>query len=206
MKNNLVLFLGIFFLASCEMESMSDIQPDQEFAAADLLSEGVDTDMLNTQIKLESDLEASAKIDGQSIESLIDGCALGPGYWKSHSNFRNTKYDPTWVLLPNGPETPFYISDATWIEIFKTPPAGNAYYLLAHQFMAAKLNVWNVYRDVDPSAVLAELNAAEILFKTFTPAQVASLPKNSPERSQMLTLGSKLENFINSLSSPEYCD
>jgi len=52
MKKLLVPFLAILFLASCGMESMTDMQPDQEITAEDLLSEGVATDMLNTQMRL----------------------------------------------------------------------------------------------------------------------------------------------------------
>ncbi|MEN2283279.1 hypothetical protein AAGF08_14130 [Algoriphagus sp. SE2] len=52
MKKLLLPFLAILFLASCEMESMNDIQPDQEIASADLLSEGGGPDMFNTNMRL----------------------------------------------------------------------------------------------------------------------------------------------------------
>ncbi|RPA66876.1 DUF1566 domain-containing protein [Cyclobacteriaceae bacterium YHN15] len=52
MKKLLLPFLAILFLASCGMESMNDMQPDQEITAEDLLSEGIDTDMLNTNMRL----------------------------------------------------------------------------------------------------------------------------------------------------------
>lgn len=129
-------------------------------------------------------------------------CYPGPGYWKTHSEFGPASYDDTWALLPNGASTTFYLSGSPWLEVFKTAPAGNAYYQLAHHFMAAKLNVLS---GADASAVSAELNAAENLFNIYTPAQVAALPKNSPVRSQIITLASELDNFNNSLSSPESC-
>jgi hypothetical protein len=129
-------------------------------------------------------------------------CYPGPGYWKTHSEFGPATYDDTWAKLSNGASTPFYLSGLTWFEVFNTAPAGNAYFQLAHHFMATKLNLLS---GADPSAVTAELNAAEALLNTYTPAQVASLPKNSPVRSQMLTLASNLDNFNNSLSSPESC-
>jgi hypothetical protein len=52
MKKLLVPFFAILFLASCGLESMTDMQPDQEITAEDLLSEGIATDMLNTQMRL----------------------------------------------------------------------------------------------------------------------------------------------------------
>lgn len=54
MKKLLLPFLAILFLASCDMESMTDMQPDQEITNADLLSEGINTDMLNTNMRLTS--------------------------------------------------------------------------------------------------------------------------------------------------------
>lgn len=52
MKKLPLLFFAILFLSSCEMESMNDMQPNQEITSADLLSEGVGTDMLNTNMRL----------------------------------------------------------------------------------------------------------------------------------------------------------
>ena len=52
MKKLLVPFLAILFLASCGMESMNDMQPDQEITAEELFSEGIATDMLNTQMRM----------------------------------------------------------------------------------------------------------------------------------------------------------
>ena len=72
------------------------------------------------------------------------GCTLTQGYWKTHSEFGPAPYDSTWAQLPNGASTPFYYSGKTWYQVFQTSPAGgNAYYQLAHQYMAARLNVLN---------------------------------------------------------------
>ncbi|MCL6257685.1 hypothetical protein M3O96_01205 [Aquiflexum sp. TKW24L] len=130
-------------------------------------------------------------------------CYHGPGYWKTHSEFGPAQYDETWALLSNGASTPFYLSGSTWLQVFNTAPARNAYYQLAHHFMAAKLNVLS---GADPSAVSAELNAAEAQLNTYTPAQVAALPMNSPVRAQMLALASNLDNYNNSLSSQGSCN
>lgn len=54
MKKLLSPFLAILFLASCGMESMTGMQPDQEITSADLLSEGTDTDMSNAQMRISS--------------------------------------------------------------------------------------------------------------------------------------------------------
>lgn len=71
MKKLLVPFLAILFLASCGMESMTDLQPDQEITAEDLLSEGVGTDMLNTNMRLAQAAAGSCDDDCIEPESEI---------------------------------------------------------------------------------------------------------------------------------------
>ncbi|HKI57391.1 MAG TPA: hypothetical protein VKB31_09590, partial [Trueperaceae bacterium] len=57
------------------------------------------------------------------------------GYWKNHTS------NPAWADV-GGPDAPFFYSGMSWIELFNTPPShGNAYIQLAHQYMAAVLNV-----------------------------------------------------------------
>ncbi|SIO14580.1 hypothetical protein [Algoriphagus halophilus] len=40
MKKLLVPFFAILFLTSCGIDSMTDVQPEQEISSADLLSDG----------------------------------------------------------------------------------------------------------------------------------------------------------------------
>jgi hypothetical protein len=80
-----------------------------------------------------------------------------------------------------GPNTPSPTASGTpttafdWYLVFWTPPGGNAFYNLAHQYMAAKLNVLN---GVTPAAnVATAITYAETFFATAgnTPAAVALL-------------------------------
>lgn len=150
-----------------------------------------------------TDLEASAEVRVSCVVPPSEVCTLTLGYWKTHSEFGPAPYDDTWALLPSGASTPFYLSGSTWLQVFNTPPARNAYYQLAHQFMAASLNVLN---GASPSAVSSELSAAEALFNTYTPAQIAAEPKSSPLRAQMLTLASTLDNYNNGIIGPGHCN
>ncbi|MGM0943578.1 MAG: hypothetical protein ACQEW9_00255 [Bacteroidota bacterium] len=52
MKKLIAPFLALLFFASCGMENMNDILPDQELSSTDLLSEGVGTDLLNTNMRI----------------------------------------------------------------------------------------------------------------------------------------------------------
>lgn len=132
------------------------------------------------------------------------GCTYTLGYWKTHSKAGPAPYDPTWALLPGGLEqnTIFFLSGKTWLAVFNTAPAGNAYYQLSQQYMAAKLNVLG---GADPTAAAAAIAAAEALFNTYTPAQVAALPKNSAVRAQFIALSGTLDSYNNGIIGPGHC-
>lgn len=87
--------------------------------------------------------DSTATVDVQ-VPSLNSGCTLTQGYWKTHSDQGPAPYDDAWKKLGDlEEETPFYASGQTWLQVFNTSPKGNAYYILAVQYMAATLNVAN---------------------------------------------------------------
>ncbi len=94
------------------------------------------------------------------------GCTLTQGYWKTHSTYGPAAHpDDTWYDLPGGlgPDTPFFDSGQTWYQVFNTTPkGGNAWYILAHQYMAAVLNQLNGAGDV-PGLASALSDAATLL-------------------------------------------
>jgi hypothetical protein len=68
----------------------------------------------------------------------------------------------------------FYLSGMSWFEVFWEPVAGNPYYNLAHQYMAAYLNELN--NDVPiPSEVDDALAEADSLFKLYAPEDLYSV-------------------------------
>ena len=75
-------------------------------------------------------------------------------------------YYDTWKKI--GENTPFYLSGQTYYQVlWSNPSGGNDYCILAHQFIAAKLNILN---GADTTAeVDTALTRAENFFKTFTP-------------------------------------
>jgi hypothetical protein len=146
--------------------------------------------------------------DGWSVAvnvPCVGGCTLTQGYWKTHSSYGPAPYDGNWAnLLPSGADTIFFLSGQTWYEVFWTPPAGNAYYNLAHQYMAAKLNILN---GADPAAAQAALDAATILFNTYTPDTVATLKGKTGTilRAQFISLATTLDNYNNGYIGPGHC-
>ena len=112
------------------------------------------------------------------------GCTLTQGYWKTHSIYGPAAHpDDTWYLLPGGlgPDTLFFDSTDTWYGVFNTSPkGGNAWYILAHQYMAAVLNQLNGAGDV-PGLADALSDAVVLLDKY-------DLQENIPKKTdQVLT-------------------
>jgi hypothetical protein len=130
------------------------------------------------------------------------GCTLTFGYWKTHSSYGPAPYDDTWALLANGADTTFFLSGQTYYQVLWTAPQGNAYYILAHQYIAAKLNILN---GADPSAAQTAFDAATVLFQTYTPAQIAALKGKSPLRAQFISLAETLDAYNNGLIGPGHC-
>lgn len=66
-------------------------------------------------------------------------CTFTQGYWKNHnSNRKNPNQQIAWPI----PETTL-LCGKTWLEILETPPRGDPWYILAHQWIAARLNAAN---------------------------------------------------------------
>lgn len=130
------------------------------------------------------------------------GCTLTQGYWKTHSNYGPAPYDATWALLPSGPDTTFFLSGLSYYQVLGTKPQGNAYWNLAHQYIAAKLNGLN---GASMSDVQAAFDDATALLEAYTPAQVAALGKNSPVRKQFIALAGTLDTYNNGGIGPGHC-
>lgn len=129
------------------------------------------------------------------------GCTLTQGYWKTHSSKGPAPYDDTWAQLPNGADTPFFLSGQSYYQVLWTPPSGgNAYYILAHQYIAAKLNGLN---GADLSAVQDALKDAEALLIANTPAGIATLKGKA--KAEWTNLASILDSYNNGYIGPGHC-
>ncbi len=125
------------------------------------------------------------------------GCTLTPGYWKTHSIFGPAPYDDTWALI--GENTPFFMSGQTWYGALWTNPAGgNAYWILAHAYIAAKLNILN---GADPTVVTAQLAQAEAFFNAYKPTDKLS----KTLRADIIALAGWLDAYNNGYIGPGHC-
>ncbi|WP_201773578.1 hypothetical protein [Thermus filiformis] len=126
------------------------------------------------------------------------GCTLTQGYWKTHSKYGPAKRDVGWdKIAPSGEDTPFYLSGKSYIDVLRTSPKGNAYYILAHQFIAAQLNILN---GADGSAVSGAMAWAEAFFSAYGPGNV---PKD--QAAQAKSYANLLDQYNNGCIGPGHC-
>lgn len=145
---------------------------------------------------------------GTFVLTVTDyGCTLTQGYWKTHSEYGPAPYDDTWAMLEDGADTEFYDTGMTWYEVFQTPVKGNAYYQLAHQYMAAYLNMLNgawLPEDVQNALDWAE----ETLFSDYDPDDLNGKGKNANKALQtdFKQLAELLDEYNNGIIGPGHCD
>ncbi len=131
-------------------------------------------------------------------------CTLPKGYWKTHSEYGPAPYDALWANLPQGGDTEFFHSWKSYYEVLWTPPAGgNSYYILAHQYIAAELNI---LAGASGDAVSAEMTAAKALLETYTPAQVLAMKGNDEVKKSFTSLAGKLGEYNDGEIGPGHCD
>ena len=126
------------------------------------------------------------------------GCTLTPGYWKTHSEYGPAPYDDTWAQLPDGADTLFFGTGKSWYQVLWTPPKkGDAYYILAHQYIAAYLNGLN---GANTSALGNALTEAAALLDMY---DTTPIPRSV--RPSFINLASILDQYNNGYTGPGHC-
>ncbi|AEV17195.1 hypothetical protein TCCBUS3UF1_21590 [Thermus sp. CCB_US3_UF1] len=142
--------------------------------------------------------QGSASATVQVNVPCVGGCTLTQGYWKTHSRYGPAPYDDTWAQI--GEDTPFYLSGKGYYQVLWTPPSGgNAYYILAHQFIAARLNILN--GAATTPAVDAALAWAHTFFQTYRPTDSLSKALANQAKGYAATLDSYNNGYI----GPGHC-
>ena len=164
---------------------------------------GIQGDVVNTAVLVEGDTQTShaARVTVPATAAgCVMGCTLTQGYWKTHSEYGPAPYDDAWKnLSAAGAGTPFYSSGMSWYQVFQTAPRGNPYYILAHQYMAAKLNVLNG-ATANPQ-VAAALKWADMFFATHSPASVLT----KTEKTLVQQYAALLDSYNNGRVGPGHC-
>ncbi len=136
------------------------------------------------------------------VDDADDGCTLTQGYWKTHGKDGPAgPYDETWKLIED--EAFFLATPATYYDVIRTKAKGNAYYILAHQYVAARLNFLS---GADPTAAQNAFNDATALFEIYTPDQIKELKGDDPLRQQFIDAKDVLDDYNNGIIGPGHCD
>lgn len=138
-----------------------------------------------------------------------EGCTLTQGYWKTHNDsFKGgAPTDDTWQQIgPLAEQETFFLSGQTYFDVMWTAPQGNAYYNLAHQYIAAVLNSLN--DAAVPADVQSALDDATALFENYSPSDVGKAKGKTGNqlRSQFITLAGILGSYNEGAIGPGHCD
>lgn len=137
---------------------------------------------------------------GSTVTCAPTSCTLTQGYWKTHSSHGPAPYDDTWTSIePSGESTTFFLSGMSWFGVYSIVPRDGAYWQLAHQYVAAKLNSLN---GTSLASVQASFDAATAFLTAHTPAQVG---KNGPLANQAKQLAAALDAFNSGRVGPGHC-
>jgi hypothetical protein len=134
----------------------------------------------------------------ETASCSVGGCTYTQGYWKTHGPI------PTGNNVNEWPVTSLALGNVTYTDlellaIFNTPAAGNGLIALAHQLIAAKLNVAS---GADDTAVVADILAADTLIGSLVvpPVGSGSLPNSSTS-----SLIAALTSYNEGATGPGHC-
>ena len=128
------------------------------------------------------------------------GCTLSPGYWKTHSSRGPAPYHDTWAQI--GEDSPFFDTGQSWYEVLWNPPQGNAYYILAHAYVAAYLNGLN---GADQGVVYSALAEAEALLDEYDGNPQPMSEIRGSVRRAFVSLAEVLDDYNNGVIGPGAC-
>lgn len=127
------------------------------------------------------------------------GCTRTQGYWKNHADPNKKQYNSTWDAYLNAE---FYNSGLNYLAVLNTSPkGGNAYLILAHQYIAAKLNMES--GATSTTEVSQAMAAAKAYFESTTGY---AEPKDSAMRAQLIKWAELLDAYNNGVVGPGHCD
>jgi hypothetical protein len=128
-----------------------------------------------------------------------EGCTRSPGYWKTHSVYGPSNEDPVWGKLcqNNG----FCDLVDIYFEILWTPASSGPYYILAHQYAAAQLNILN--RAPMTEVIENAFSLAGGWLVKWSPEQMLSAPPSY--REEIINLAMSLSDYNNGFIGPGAC-
>ena len=145
--------------------------------------------------------EFSATITCSTLSCGGGGCTYSQGYWKTHGpeGCNPSSSGNTW------PVTGLTIGNVNYTNIqlcniFNTPAAGNGLIILAHQLIAAKINIAN---GADGSAIAQAIADADALIGNLVIPPVGSGNLSPASTSALVTA---LANYNEGATGPGHCN
>jgi len=130
----------------------------------------------------------SVTVNGSTTEST--NCTYTIGYWKTHPN--------AWPVDSLFLGSVSY-TKAELLSILGTSVGGNGLISLAHQLIAAKLNI---AQGADPSAATAAINAADALIGTLVVPPIGAGYLDPSDTSALTQI---LDDYNNGITGPGHC-
>lgn len=127
-------------------------------------------------------------------------CQFTQGYWQNRAQNANDLTTEVWLSVR---DQAFYLSGLSYRQVLLVPPKGNAYWILAHQLVAAQANY--ALGAQTPSLVSDALVRANQVMGQYTPQQVAAIPKSSAVREELTALSRVLDDWNNALIGSGEC-
>ena len=175
-----------------------EVELGQLFDETGVLSDYVDELDASTfyvvRVRALGDLGSSPSVDTQTM-TVVSGvpqtnCTYTIGYWKNHPE-----------VWPVGSLTLGSVNytAAELLAILGEPAAGNGLIILAHQLIAAKLNIQN---GANPAAIAATIAAADALIGALV---VPPIGGDSLTPASVSALAQTLDDYNNGLIGPGHC-
>lgn len=122
------------------------------------------------------------------------GCTLTQGYWKNHNEYKTQPKQA--IDWPAPLDEDDLLCGQKLLDILGTTPRGEAWYILAHQYIAASLNAASGASTSDLGSALAD--AERIL--------TANCDGITADRQAAIDLSYLLDSYNNGLIGPGHCD
>jgi hypothetical protein len=145
-----------------------------------------------------SDFTPNLRCSTLPCQDLQLGCTYTQGYWKTHGPIPTGNNTNQWPVTSLTLGTVSY-TDLELQSIFDTPAQGNGLLSLAHQLIAAKLNIAN---GADGTAIAGAISAADALIGGLVvpPVGAGSLPSSATS-----SLTAVLTSYNEGTIGPGHC-
>jgi hypothetical protein len=152
-----------------------------------------------------SDFSADLSATTVSCTPPPEGCTLTQGYWSTHGAAGKAGgKDELGNYIDHWPVTSLTLGTTTYTEaqlqaIFDKPAGGNGLIALAHQLIAAKLNIAD---GADPSSIQSSIDAADAMIGSLV---VPPIGLGSLAPSATSALVGALDAYNNGVTGPGHC-